>query len=44
MSSCICRWNYNSGSRKYSYGVVAVKDNVVEYIHGGSGTNEKTTI
>ena len=33
--------SYNSGSRKYSYGVVAVKDNVVEYIHGGSGTNEK---
>lgn len=36
--------SYNSGSRKYSYGVVAVKDNVVEYIHGGSGTNAKTTI
>ena len=31
--------SYNSASRKYSYGVVAVKDNVVEYIHGGSGQN-----
>lgn len=32
--------SYNSASRKYSYGVVAVKNDVVEYIHGGSGKNE----
>lgn len=32
--------SYNSASRKYSYGVVAVKNNVVEYIHGGCGKNE----
>ena len=31
--------SYNSASRKFSYGVVAVKDNIVEYIHGGSGKN-----
>lgn len=33
--------SYNSASRKFSYGVVAVKDNIVEYIHSGNGKNEK---
>ena len=33
--------SYNSASRKFSYGVVAVKDNIVEYVHGGSGKNSE---
>ena len=32
--------SYNQSSRKYSYGVVAVMKEVVEYIHGGSGKND----
>ncbi len=32
--------SYNQTSRKYSYGVVAVMNDVVEYIHGGSGQND----
>ncbi|MGM9530511.1 ribonuclease H family protein, partial [Intestinibacter sp.] len=31
--------SYNSASRKFSYGVVAVYNDIVEYIHGGSGKN-----
>ncbi len=31
--------SYNSASRRFSYGVVAVKDDIVEYVHGGSGKN-----
>lgn len=33
--------SYNSASRKFSYGVVAVYNDIVEYIHGGSGKNDK---
>lgn len=33
--------SYNSASRKFSYGVVAVYNDIVEYVHGGSGKNAK---
>lgn len=36
--------SYNSSSKKYSYGVVVVKNNVVEYIDSGFGKNEKNNI
>ena len=32
--------SYNSTSNKYSYGVVAVRDNVVEYIESGSDNSD----
>ncbi|CAI3671383.1 MULTISPECIES: ribonuclease H family protein [Clostridium] len=32
--------SYNSTSNKYSYGVVVVRDNVVEYIESGSGNSD----
>ena len=32
---------YNSSSRKFSYGVVAVYNDIVEYVHGGFGKNDK---
>ncbi|MBE6071738.1 MAG: reverse transcriptase-like protein [Clostridium butyricum] len=31
--------SYNASSSKYSYGVVAVRDNVIEYIESGSGNS-----
>ncbi|MCI6736841.1 MAG: reverse transcriptase-like protein, partial [Intestinibacter sp.] len=33
--------SYNSSSRKFSYGVVAVYNDIVEYVHGGFGKNDK---
>ena len=33
--------SYNSSNRKFSYGVVAVQNDIVEYIHGGFGKNDK---
>lgn len=37
--------SYNAGSNRYSYGVVAVRDNVVEHIESGSGdSNQKNNI
>ncbi|MGN1033165.1 MAG: ribonuclease H family protein [Intestinibacter sp.] len=33
--------SYNSSSRKFSYGVVAVYNNIVEYVCGGFGKSDK---
>lgn len=33
--------SYNSSSNKYSYGLVAVKNNIVEYVESGSGDSDE---
>ena len=34
--------SYNLAMEQYSYGLVAMKDNVIEYIDGGIGTNDSS--
>ena len=34
--------SYNIATEQYSYGLVAMKDNVIEYIDGGIGTNDSS--